>query len=407
MPITYTNRKGVTFTLHRLESPGKKTRYFFGREGASGVPIDELPSGYHITESPNGVVSLAKDRPILIRPEELAAVERAVQAHPKARRFRVAGKHDRIEIYAQQGPDWGEVYQKIVELGLAPPGKDEGLRQDEERHARFAPVLRFILVDPATRWFTADEYLSGPGYAEWEPTGQSGEADALAEAIVPPLGADDAPIVILPPADARQAATAVGTGGRAATRGGQKSGTVHRLKVTLLGFRPPIWRRIVVPSDVTLARLHDILQVAMGWHGGHLHDFQAGGVSYGDPRMLEGMGDLDERRARLAEVAPRPRNRLRYLYDFGDSWEHEVLVEAVEAPSPSVRYPICLTGKRACPPEDCGGVWGYADLLDALADPKNPDHDDLLDWLGGPFDPEAFDEAAVNRMLAGSGGWIR
>ena len=282
MPVTHTNRKGVTFTLYRLETPGRKTRYFFGKEGASGDPIDEVPPGFHITESPNGVVSLAKDRPNLIRPEELAAVERAVQAHPRAGRFRVAGKHDRIEVYAQQGPDWDSVYQKIVALGIAPPGKEEGLREAEGRHARFAPVLRFVLVDPATRWFAADEYFSGPGYAEWDTTGQSGDAEALAEAIIPFLASGEAPVVILPPAEAPRPAIA--------GRGGKKVGTVHRLKVTLLGFRPPIWRRIVVPSDVTLARLHGILQVTMGWHGGHLHDFQAGGDTYGDPRAARRAG---------------------------------------------------------------------------------------------------------------------
>ncbi len=394
MPITHTNRKGVTFTLYRLDTPGRKTRYFFGKEGASGDPIDEVPPGFHITESPNGVVSLARDRPVLICPEEVAAVERAVQAHPRAHRFRVTSKHDRIEVYGQDGPDWTAVYDGMVAQGIAPPGKDEDLRELEQRHARFGPVLRFVLEDPASRWYAADEYISGPGYAEWDTTGQSGEIDALAEAIIPYLESAEPPIVTLPATPSRGAS-------------GAKTRTVHRLKVTLLGFRPPIWRRIVVPSDITLARLHGILQVSMGWHDSHLHDFKAGLDTYGDPRELEGLEDLDERRARLADVAPRPRSRLRYLYDFGDSWEHDIVVEAVEAPAPGVRYPTCLGGKRACPPEDCGGVWGYADLLAAIADPNNPDHDDLLDWLGGPFDPEAFDVAAVNRMLAGPGGWIR
>jgi hypothetical protein len=138
----------------------------------------------------------------------------------------------------------------------------------------------------------------------------------------------------------------------------------------------------------------------MGWYNSHLHDFRIGDVSYSDPRMMQELSDRDEWTALLEEVAPRPKSRLRYTYDFGDSWEHEILVEAITAPEPDKRYPVCVTGKRACPPEDCGGVWGYADLLEAIADPANPEHEELLEWLGDPFDPEAFDVAEVNQRLA-------
>ena len=177
--------------------------------------------------------------------------------------------------------------------------------------------------------------------------------------------------------------------------------SVHRLKVTLLGFRPPIWRRILVPSNITLGALHDVLQDAMGWSDSHLHDFRVGRDSFGDPSVLDDL-DGNEWETTLEQVAPQPKQRFRYLYDFGDSWEHEVLVEAVAPPEPGLRYPTCIGGKRACPPDDCGGVWGYADLLETLANPEDPEREDMLEWLGGPFDPEAFDLEVTNLRLARS-----
>lgn len=183
-------------------------------------------------------------------------------------------------------------------------------------------------------------------------------------------------------------------------RSAKASSSIHQVKVTLEGLRPPIWRRILVPSNVTLAGLHDIIQAAMGWHDSHLHDFTAGDTVYGDPTFGEDMDVEDERKVRLAEIAPEPKDRFRYLYDFGDSWEHTILVEAVKPPAAGVRYPVCVTGRRACPPDDCGGVWGYADLLDALADPEHPEHDELQEWIGEPFDPDAFDLKTVNLRLA-------
>jgi hypothetical protein len=179
--------------------------------------------------------------------------------------------------------------------------------------------------------------------------------------------------------------------------------SIHQLKVTLAGIRPPIWRRILVPSDVTLARLHRVIQEAMGWVDYHLHQFETGGVTYGDLSLNEdGMLDdvVNERTTRLFRVAPSPKNRLLYLYDFGDSWEHIILVEAVLPPEPGRHYPVCLTGRRACPPEDCGGPWGYGDLLTAIADPNHPEHTTLVSWLGAPFDPEAFDLEAINQRLS-------
>jgi hypothetical protein len=175
--------------------------------------------------------------------------------------------------------------------------------------------------------------------------------------------------------------------------------SVHQLKITLLGLEPPIWRRVAVPSDFSLGDLHHVIQYAMGWEQEHMHDFHVGRVTYADPQMFVDKRDRNEEQAILAEVVPRPRQKIRYLYDFGDSWEHEIQVEAIGAPEPGLRYPLCLAGERACPPEDCGGIWGYADLLEAQADPDNPENEELLEWLGGPIDPEAFDRDQVNKRL--------
>jgi hypothetical protein len=178
--------------------------------------------------------------------------------------------------------------------------------------------------------------------------------------------------------------------------------SIHQLKITLRGLKPPIWRRVAVPSDMTLGDLHHLIQIAMGWQDSHLHEFQIGKETYGDPEMLEESGDRDEWEAKLSLVALKARKTFRYLYDFGDHWEHEILVEAVGAPEPGIRYPTILAGEHACPPDDSGGVWGYADLLEILADPDNPNHEEMMMWAGGPIDPEAFDLKKVNKLLHAS-----
>jgi hypothetical protein len=166
-----------------------------------------------------------------------------------------------------------------------------------------------------------------------------------------------------------------------------------------------VWRRVRVPGDLSLAGLHDVIQVAMGWTDTHLHDFRVGDVRYGDPEQLsEGWLDdtRDEARARVAQVLPRAGDRLRYTYDFGDDWEHEVLVESVEPALGAV--PIqCLAGRRAGPPEDCGGVWGYADLCQAAQDPDAPAASERREWLGHRFDPAHFDREAVDERLRSLG----
>jgi hypothetical protein len=174
---------------------------------------------------------------------------------------------------------------------------------------------------------------------------------------------------------------------------------IHVLKVTLKDVKPPVWRRLAVSSDTTLVKLHKTIQAAMGWSDYHLHQFFINGCYYSIPHPDDSERGLDERRFSLATIAPQPGMKFRYDYDFGDGWEHAILVEKVLEPDPNERYPVCLAGKRACPPEDVGGPWGYEEFLAVMADPKHPEHDEREEWIGGPFDPEEFSVDDVNIIL--------
>ena len=181
-----------------------------------------------------------------------------------------------------------------------------------------------------------------------------------------------------------------------------KTFEVYQIKVTLRDSKPPIWRRIQVRSDTNLRTLHDILQVAMGWTDSHLHQFTAGGFDYGRPEAdIFGFGleVKDEKKYRLDQLVSTEGAKINYDYDFGDSWQHTLLIEKILPPEEGVSYPVCVKGKRACPPEDCGGIWGYQELLEAVKDPDHPQHGDMLEWVDEEFDPEEFDLDAVNREL--------
>jgi hypothetical protein len=171
----------------------------------------------------------------------------------------------------------------------------------------------------------------------------------------------------------------------------------HQLKVTLEGVKPPIWRRIVVPSEFTLYDLHCAIQVAMGWEDCHLHDFTIKRQRYALPNSGEFGNPLDETEACLRDVAPR-RTKIVYQYDFGDSWNHVIVVEKILEDTETAP-PVCIDGARACPPEDSGGPWGYSDKLEALAKPDDEESEELRDWMGEDFDPERFEKDAVNREL--------
>jgi hypothetical protein len=188
---------------------------------------------------------------------------------------------------------------------------------------------------------------------------------------------------------------------------------LYQFKITLLESAPPIWRRIQV-KNCTLDKLHEHIQTSMGWTNSHLHQFEIDGVIYGDPELLyEGWQDevppIDSLNTRLSQIIPKDGKRysFRYEYDFGDGWQHEVLFEGCLRAEKGVRYPLCVEGKRACPPEDVGGVCGYTEFLQALTDPDDEQHDDYLEWARS-FDSEDFDaEKATKAMQRGLPDWRR
>ena len=173
--------------------------------------------------------------------------------------------------------------------------------------------------------------------------------------------------------------------------------SVVSLKVTLRGTKPPIWRRLLVPGAMTLGALHEAIQAAMGWQGGHLHVFDIDGRQYGDRRTVDDVAD--ENRLTLSGVLKSGVTRFGYIYDFGDDWDHTVAIEKIQPAIDGQTYPACVAGKRNCPPEDCGGVWGYAELLQILADPAHPERAERLEWLGEVFDPEDFSIPIANAAL--------
>jgi hypothetical protein len=180
---------------------------------------------------------------------------------------------------------------------------------------------------------------------------------------------------------------------------------LYHLKVVLNGTKPLIWRRLQVPGNANLGWLHAAIQVAMGWTNSHLHQFRIGGQVCSDPAFQLGEPEddppvLDETKTILMKVAPRARAVVGYEYDFGDSWEHQITVEKILRPDfAAATTALCLDGARACPPEDCGGAWGYANLLKVIKNPKHEEHDSMMEWLGAGFDPEAFDAAEANTYL--------
>ena len=176
----------------------------------------------------------------------------------------------------------------------------------------------------------------------------------------------------------------------------------YQLKVTLRHTKPPIWRRLEVRGDTTLGHLHDVLQVAMGWTDSHLHQFVVDGAIYGTPDPDWDVDVKNEARVRLDEVLRKPKDALVYEYDFGDGWEHTVVLEKVLPREPGRhRYPVVTAGRRACPPEDCGGVHGFYRMLEILGDPAHPEHEEMLEWTGDEYDPTHFDRDETNRVLRG------
>jgi hypothetical protein len=173
---------------------------------------------------------------------------------------------------------------------------------------------------------------------------------------------------------------------------------VLQLRITLEEVHPPVWRRLLVPGSVRLDKLHRVFQAAMGWEDRHLHSFHVGDALFGTQFDDYPDGELDEKSVTVVGAVGETR-RFAYEYDFGDSWRHEVVVEASWRVPVGLKFAVCLDGQNACPPEDCGGTPGYAELLEVLADPEHEDHDHFCGWVGGTFDSAEFDVGLMNARL--------
>ena len=183
-------------------------------------------------------------------------------------------------------------------------------------------------------------------------------------------------------------------------------GYTYQLRVALKGTRPPIWRRFLVSPSMKLSRLHDALQAVMGWYDSHLHMFTKGRQGYmlPDPWMddMSPYGEprfLDERKYRVDQLLKREKDWIEYQYDFGDSWYHRITLQKILPRDPAARLPVCISGKRCCPPEDCGGIWRFYETLAILADPDHEEHEEMAEWMDPGFDPEAFSVEDVNKTL--------
>ena len=179
---------------------------------------------------------------------------------------------------------------------------------------------------------------------------------------------------------------------------------IYQLKITLAAVKPAVWRRVIVPSSVLLAQLHDILQIAMGWEDAHLHQFTPK-IPRGEKAGPKSPAAIKaESRIQVDEILRREKDSMLYEYDFGDGWVHDIVLEKIMPASSDLRAPYCVAGARACPPEDCGGAYRYAELQRAIRNPSHPEHEDMLEWIGDEFDPEFFDLDEVNRQRAPFGG---
>lgn len=176
---------------------------------------------------------------------------------------------------------------------------------------------------------------------------------------------------------------------------------IYQIQIALKGFKPKIWRRLLVSSDILLPEFHKIIQVAMGWTNSHLHQFIKKNVYYGE--LSEDDWDdfpiKDYSKIKLSFLLKKENDKFKYEYDFGDGWEHDIILEKILPLNDNFKNPICLAGKMNCPPEDCGGVWGYSAMLKILKQPNHKEYGSYIEWLGGKFNPEHFNMDKVNKML--------
>jgi hypothetical protein len=171
---------------------------------------------------------------------------------------------------------------------------------------------------------------------------------------------------------------------------------IYQIQIILTRSEPLIWRRLLIPSNLLLPDLHLIIQVSMGWENDHLYQFIKGKNFYSPEDYT---GDVEYEEIKISDLLKKEKEKIVYEYDFGDSWEHDVILEKILSDDKKLKSSVCLEGKMACPPEDCGGVWGYSDMLEILKHQDHEDYENIMEWLGGEFDPEYFDKESVNRVL--------
>ncbi|MEO5572800.1 MAG: plasmid pRiA4b ORF-3 family protein [Bacteroidia bacterium] len=175
---------------------------------------------------------------------------------------------------------------------------------------------------------------------------------------------------------------------------------ILQFKITLKGSNPKIWRRFQVEDSFMFYDLHLIIQNVMGWTNSHLYQFIYERNSFiGNPELLDADDIADDKDTVLSAIFDKPKIKMQYDYDFGDGWGHELVVEKILEKNPKQFYPFCLKGEMNCPPDDCGGIYGFYDKIDALKNKKHPDHEDVVEWMGDEYDPESFDLETVNENL--------
>jgi len=187
------------------------------------------------------------------------------------------------------------------------------------------------------------------------------------------------------------------------------SNNIARLKIALDDVRPAVLRRVEVPLTIRLDRLHLVLQAAMGWTNSHLYELRARDVGWRVPDPDWGEGPLDARKTRLLDVLQDTGAKtLKYLYDFGDGWEHTIKVERIKDPMRGLTYPLLIDAVGRCPPEDVGGPWGYTEFLEAIADPKHESRAEMVQWAGEPFDPSTINlDEHAKAVAALAKAWSR
>ncbi len=178
---------------------------------------------------------------------------------------------------------------------------------------------------------------------------------------------------------------------------------IYQIQIVLKGFKPKIWRRLLIPSDLLLSDFHKIIQTTMGWTNSHLHQFIKNQTFYTvrmpDDDLWYEMGNVDYKTIKISDLLKKEKEKIIYEYDFGDCWKHEIILEKILPIDDKINYPICLNGKMNCPPEDCGGMCGYSDMLEILKQPEHEEYESYIEWLGGKFDSEYFDKDEINEFL--------